>query len=393
MRTQESGYAMSGLNLWLHKRWFSLLVIVSALLAIVTFASYALQGSGLLSKVLFRVGLGGENCVGAWWSGMLLLGAVFSFDGPLLKDRSVQERRGWLMLGFILLCMSFDEIGSVHEGMSFKIIGAIGLSMLVFSLIELSKGRIARRTFVRILVGFGLLGTIAIQERLQHSLQWNNQIIYGARAMLEEGTELCGMLVLLSATVANTRDFLSRHPDLAMNLTVFGRKRILIAAIVLAPTLSAATFILPYPGGPANWIASSLYLLCALAVIRGSLMGQHRPDARIALLLAFYICASVASCSIRFTDDVTLFNIPVSLRGIALCATLLGAASLLRTMGRRARWDRMKLGAFTIFVMAWWPQEPSMLSQFLWCFVPTIVAVWIYAVESGHWEKIFVRIS
>ena len=98
------------------------------LLLIVTLFSYALAGSGALSRLLFWLGLGGENNIGAWWSGMLLvLAAFFAFDGFFNPDKPLGERRGWLALGFALLFLSFDEIASLHESLSRVSLGSLAV--------------------------------------------------------------------------------------------------------------------------------------------------------------------------------------------------------------------------------------------------------------------------
>src|SRR5690554_1622071 len=92
----------------LARRWFALLVIVSVALVIVTFMSYAFQGDGPTTRILFLIGLGGENNVGAWWSGMLLLlASVFAFDGFLNGGKPKAERRAWLALAVALFMLSF----------------------------------------------------------------------------------------------------------------------------------------------------------------------------------------------------------------------------------------------------------------------------------------------
>ena len=102
-----------------------------------------------------------------------------------IRSRSEHERRGWLTLAAILLLMSFDEVGSVHEHewISFVTYGLVGLSMLSFSIAEFLRGRTERRTVGLILLSFGLFGTIALQETLQNNLTWNNQVVYGARQL------------------------------------------------------------------------------------------------------------------------------------------------------------------------------------------------------------------
>ena len=85
------------------------MVWISVGFVAVTFASYAFPHHGSLTRVLFWVGLGGENNLGAWWSGMLLLiGAMHAFDGFGDTDGQPAARRGWLGLSAILLGLSFD---------------------------------------------------------------------------------------------------------------------------------------------------------------------------------------------------------------------------------------------------------------------------------------------
>jgi hypothetical protein len=76
--------------------WFAGLAAVSALLLVCIHLSYALIGHGMLTTVLFWLGMGGENNIGSWWSGMLFaIGAVLAFDGFANAAKPLHERRGW----------------------------------------------------------------------------------------------------------------------------------------------------------------------------------------------------------------------------------------------------------------------------------------------------------
>ena len=366
---------------------------MSAILLIVTFASYAFQSKGeFLSTVLFRFGLGNDNTFGGWWSSMLLLlGAVLAFDGYCLQSRSVHQRRGWLVLALILLILSFDEGATLHEHISLVVYGLVGLSMLSYAIKELVVGRTERRVLALILLSFGLFGTIALQEYLQHALIWTNQVVYGARAVLEEGTEIVAMLILISATRANTNGLLrTRSPD-ALSLAVHLRTPLIVAGIVLVPVLTGAAFILPLGEGPAIWLTASLYLLCALAVIRSLLIGRQAPSMRVLLLLALYLSASAISFFVRFADDLTIMGAPISLRGLGICGTLLAATMLMARTGRQADWVWMRICAIVVFVMAWWSPDASALSLVLWSLIPSAVALWIYAIESRYWMELVPR--
>ena len=50
------------------------------------------------------------------------------------------------------------------------------------------------------LVAFGLLGTVPVQEYVQSTFTWTNDVVYGFRALVEEGTEIVGVLLFLAVT-------------------------------------------------------------------------------------------------------------------------------------------------------------------------------------------------
>ena len=110
---------------------------------------------------------------------LLLLGGVLAFDGYCLRSRSEHQRRGCLVLALFLLILSFDEVASLHERISLVLYAVVGLSMLSFSTTELIVERIDRQAIMLILLSFGLFGTIALQEHLQHTLTWNNKAVPG----------------------------------------------------------------------------------------------------------------------------------------------------------------------------------------------------------------------
>ena len=190
------------------------------------------------------------------------------------------------------------------------------------------------------------------------------------------------MLILLSVTRANTSALLSARPPDPLGFTVHLRTSLILAGIVLVPALAGATFILPWPGGPANWLAASLYLLCALAVTRSLLIGQQALSIRVLLLLALYLGASAMSCFVHFGYDLTIMDTPISLRGLGISGTVLVATTLMKTTGRQANWVRMRICAVVVFVLAWWSPDESRLFQLVWCLIPSAVALWFYAIES-----------
>jgi hypothetical protein len=364
-------------------RWLPILILVSGILIFVTLVSFPLGGRGLTSRLLYWIGLAGENSVGAWWSGMLLLlAAFFAFDGFSVEQKTPLERRGWLALSAVLLILSFDEIGSLHEYLtntSLAHIGMLALFLVVlngYALIALYRGGASPRTLLLLLAGFALLGTVPIQEYIQHSREWPNQLVYGVRAAIEEGTEIAALLIFVAATRHNTYRLLAERASGPFTAAVLYRRHLLLGAAILLPVLVAATFRLPYPAGPADWLASSLYFACALLVVR-QLAGMARPaEPRAQWLLAWFLLASVGSNAVQFTWTPQILGAPISLRGLFLTGLLLTAVPVMRAAGRRP--SPLLFGAALVMLVA--SRRPE--AQLIWWAVPPLIALWIYAIES-----------
>jgi hypothetical protein len=363
--------------------WFLILVAISALLLTVTFFSYAVPGPAMLSRVLFWVGLGGENNIGAWWSGMLLaLAAFFSFDGFFNPDKPLGERRGWLALGLALLLLSFDEIASLHESLSrlslsaLAVLGVVGLALAGYGMVQLHRAKVTRRVLIRLVFAFGLLATVPLHEAVQKMLEWPDPVVYGIRAVLEEGTEITAMLIFIAAMRSNSVSLLRASRDFLV-APVRRRRLVALSAALLWAPLTAATFVLRDPGGPADWLAALLLLLCALLATRGAVL-HGTTDARSVSLILFYVAASAAANAISFEWTPALFGVAVSVRGASFAILVVAAVLLLRANQRRVNLARASLSAAVIAGSALvWPE-----SQLLWCGLPPAFALWLYVLES-----------
>src|SRR5262245_30395226 len=216
-------------------------IAVSAALLVITFASYAIVDHRPLKLFLFWLGLGGEDNIGAWWSGMLLaLAGYLAFDGAFDPNKPLTARRGWLALGFAMLLLSFDEIASLHEYLSqlgleyLAVLGVVGLTVASYGMLQLYRARVPARTFGPLLLAFGLLATVPLHELVQHRLQWDNQVVYGLRAVLEEGTEIVAALVFVSVGRATSASLLRGSQDFIVAL-VRNRRVVTLTALLLWP--------------------------------------------------------------------------------------------------------------------------------------------------------------
>lgn len=372
---------MNGRDAGVAGSWFYALVAGSLALLLITIASYALADEPY-ARLLFWLGLGGEQNIGAWWSGMLLVVAAFLvFDGFFDAAKPVEERRGWLALGFALLLLSLDEVASLHEYLSrlsftyLGLLGVVGLALASYGMARLYRARVTRRTWNSLLLAFGLLATVPIHELFQEQLEWNNPLIYGIRAFLEEGTEILAMLIFVSVGRANAATLWRSSRDFLFSL-VHRRQLVSLTALALWPCVVAATFVMPRPGA-AHWLAATLCVACAMLAARGAAVrGELGP--RVLSLILFFVAASAAANAVSVQWDPLLFGTAVNIRGIAVALLVLNGAALLKANGRSVKMSRAVLLAIVIGAgaIAW----PS--SQLLWCGLPPVLALLMYRVES-----------
>jgi hypothetical protein len=355
---------------------------VSAALLVITVLSYAADQRSL-KLVLFWFGLGGEANIGAWWSGMLLVLAAFlAFDGFFDRAKPPAEQRGWLALGLALLLLSFDEIASLHEYLSalglgyLAVLGAVGLALAGYGMRQLYRGRVPALTLRLLLLAFGLLASVPIHELIQQRLQWDNQLIYGFRASLEEGTEIVAMLIFVSVARTTSKSLLHATQDFLVAV-VRWRRPLALTALTLWPILVAATFALTRPGGPPAWLASTLFMACALLAVRAAML-RGALDPRSIALIVLYLAASAAANAVPFTWTPDVLGVAVSLRGVVFALLVASAVAILEANGRRLKAPRVLLIAAVIAASAIvWPS-----SQLLWCGLPPALALWLYGVES-----------
>jgi hypothetical protein len=368
--------------------WFAVLIAASAALLLVTIASYALVDHPSVALPLFWLGFGGENNIGAWWSGMLLaLAAFLVFDGFFDPAKSSAEQRGWLALGFAVLLLSFDEIASLHEYLSslglkyLAALGVVGLSLASYGLQQLHKARVPARILRRLLLAFGLLASVPIQELIQHTLQWDDQLIYGLRAFVEEGTEIVAMLIFVSVGREISLSLLGGSQDCLVAL-VRRWRLVALAALLLWPALTAATLVLQRTSGPIDWLASTLFLACGLLAVRGAVLRDGLDWSSLTLTL-LYVAASAAANAISFEWNPVVFGAAVNLRGIVFALLLASGIAILKSNGRPLKPSRAFPAAAAIVAAAVaWPS-----SQVLWCGLPPVLAIWLYRIESKKAEQ------
>lgn len=310
------------LSVW-SKLWLWGLIVVSIAVLAATVVFQELDIAQLSHLTLTQ-----ENNVGAWWSGILLLiGAIHAFDGyRLWKYERRRVARGWAALSLVLLILSLDEIGSLHERVELWLPGGAWLNVLPFASVvvglfayavaSLWPGRDYRRAAVLIVLAFLCFGATAFQDYLEHNEIWMNMISRGVRAGLEEGSELAGMLLLIRAALPNTggifrRNMASRAP--VLDAPFSWRRYLVPGALALSPVLAYASagWLLDHRGHPAAWLASALYFLAAVAALR--------PFARTGTKGSLWHWVLAGSAALASASSTALNNmLPYVLAGLSL---------------------------------------------------------------------------
>lgn len=360
-------------------RWFTLLVGVSAVLVAVTMVSYALAGNGALSRALFWIGLGGERNVGSWWSGMLfLLAGLFALDGYLDAAKSTRERRGWAALGAALLLLSFDEVAALHEylgrlGVVYLVpLGVLGAALTTYALLALRGAGVRIGSLI---AAFALLASVPAQEYVQLTREWTNPVLYGVRALIEEGTEVAAALIFVAVTHACTAALRASSGELLAAPVRLRGAVLWSSCFALPAATAAAVFMQPNPTGPASWLTAALFLLCALLAARSIALGRDGGAARTRLL--YYLAASLAANAISTGWDPEVLGRAVSLRGVTFAALLAVGAAIAHRPDRGFRRLLSALAVFTLGAALLWPR-----STLLWSAWLAALAVLCYRFES-----------
>jgi hypothetical protein len=321
--------------------------------------------SGVLA---YKFTLANENNVGAWWSGILLAAAaLFATDGHArLADRDARAARGWLLVAGLLLFLSADEIGSLHErlglvGMAWGIgpwglllpLGAVLGAAFLWAAAALWRAG-ERRQVAVLSTGFAILASVALQEYVEHAVDWGDGAAAVARLVVEEGSELCGILLLLGLAMTNT----TRLGERPFRLLTDAWQPLGIATLVLAPALVSLTMGLETDsrrGRPIDWLAATVFLAAAaLAARRILARAQSASDLVLVLLCGL---ASAATVAIQPAATAEIGPLVLGSRAVVLSGLALGIAALWVAGGTARRSATVSLSAAALLFLAS-PSEP-----------------------------------
>lgn len=226
----------------------------------------------------YHFNLAVEMNAGAWWSSTsLLMLALLAYE--LFSSRQDGSRPAWLVLSAILFLLSWDEIGSLHEraGGFNNLLPVIFVFILVlaYALGVLFRMRETRKTTIWIAVAFGLLGSVVLQERLEHAFEWPMWMA-GIRVGIEEGSELLAFLLIWAGLVMEKqktlpiKTLLVAIPDPQQMKSLVA---LLLGGLLAHSALSILTALnyeVSNLGNPAIWYPVALFALIFLTAVWNS---------------------------------------------------------------------------------------------------------------------------
>jgi hypothetical protein len=220
--------------------------------------------------------LGQENNVAAWFSSMLLGAIAWLAVLCFLLDRRSAERSwlayGWLLMAAVFLALSFDELGSLHErvpipggwaGRALWYLPVVAVLPAYMGAFAYSRLRADPIAVALIALGALTFASVPIQEFFEVEVQ---RATGGGRPVLhtlmEEGCELLGMLLILTAFVRYVHKYLLRGAagvDDTLHLVVGLRSLAIWIAVLVGGGLlageAAARWLAPdeLSGDPRHW--------------------------------------------------------------------------------------------------------------------------------------------
>lgn len=284
--------------------------------------------------IVGQFSLAGEQTLAVWWSTLLFTVAALACFQQAREGQGA--RWAWALLAAVLLILSWDEAGSLHErafqgeeagDLTRNIVGALLGASTFAAVMRLLPVRATRASGVFFFLAFGLLATVPVQEWLEHNSDMAARL-GPARVLIEEGTELAAAFLLL-AGCARARTSWMKVEALAPSVATYAALRPLLL-LLLAPVAAACLLWLPhltdltFRGNPGLWFASVVPMAIGL-----TLVSAGRELAGLAVLAA-------SAAVFALTPPAVAFN---GLACLLLCLAAYGLHESARALllGRREK--------------------------------------------------------
>jgi hypothetical protein len=278
-----------------------------------------------------------EMNLGVWWASMALALAALLFLEQGVRG-AAGRRWTWVVLSLLILGLSLDELGSIHEragGWEILLpIMAVGGIVLFSALASVLAAPETRRTGLLVAAAFTLFGSVAVMEYLERAVNWPGWFI-GFRDGMEEGVELGAVMLLIAAALRMREKSASGLGALIPDIG--GLRKLPVLALTLLLVHSAASMAIPriidvsVKGNPLVWTPAVLLftgaLLLAMDYARGDGLGKIAGAAFLAI------------CSMSIVYNVgqllpSALGIDAHLAFVTACILCAGAQALANPNGR-----------------------------------------------------------
>jgi hypothetical protein len=355
MRSGEADHPEPGTRHWRQLNagqqvlvsWFWAALLVSGAFVLAIPVGWYLPD--FMPRLVLRMNLTQENNLGAWWSGVLLfMLAVHAYDASVaVRERARTLAVAWTILTAILMFFSADEIGSMHERLGILgnplglgswgpilVLGAvIGTALLYALRLMWQGGREDRGYVVALFVGFALLGSVAIQEVIEHAVEWGTGAAIWIRAAIEEGTELLGMVVLLRVIVGPSVQMAGQPASSGrrlFNLLPDHALHIFVILILLVPVFTVLTMLIDdHRGRLADWLAVVTFLTAGLAA--ASRLMSRDTTMRARLVCIAWLCLLASSVPMWIGPDRIIMAGDLDISGRLAVLGVIGGLALVTT--------------------------------------------------------------
>lgn len=331
-----------------------------------------ISGVLVIATVILRFGhalylaplnLSNENVAAAWFSGILLfLAGLHAADGYFrLRKTNLRTALAWCVIAGMLLALSADEIGSLHERiddvlkmgpwLSYLPFLIVLLALCAWSFIQLWITPSERSRVPGLIVGFAILVSVGGQEFIEKAFRWP-WYLGPLRTGFEEGSELVGMMILIYTMLPNSAGLFShaRRPQAPAFSIIPGLRWFIVAtaALIAWPIamLSSSLDQQYVTGHLSDWLSCALFFLSAGLVLHQWAHSSHEartfPTASIFwLCLASMLCVQIDptgdSNVFPFTRSFEVFELQLNARLLLLALCCVGAAESLRARGQDYR--------------------------------------------------------
>ena len=281
-----------------------------------------LLNSVFLGWIIPKFDLAAEMNFAAWWSSILLFLIGFLAYQQFLSEEE-DTRKGWLGIAIIFMGLSIDEISSLHERidhwLSLAPYALVCLIILTYSLRKLFRKKESRYAAILILAVFVIFSFVALQEYLEHIINWPTWAL-GLRTIFEEGTELLGSLIGLIGVVSYpNRNPMRQLKNLIPEASTIKRcNNSLFIFLVIHSFLSMTIFSwgnLKSSGNPFVWYPMIVYFSVFIFLLQKLLKGSTENYFLSLILSAIFLLCSALIPYVFSSSFVLSFSLKKSVFG------------------------------------------------------------------------------